>query len=206
MERKKENILGKGILIILLIILAILIGCYVRSFVLLQNYDKTIKEYSNRNYYYAKAIDYKGDYLNISKTNQKGNEKTVTMILIEENNTQKMIETINSEGHKIIIEKNGIKAIEEEKEGTETMGLSSIVDVLEKQETNNLMVAFSIRNIKTEQCNGKSCYKITLNKGKMVWLEKESYIPVRVIEPMGNNEKNTTRVTDYEFNYENPDE
>lgn len=202
-NESKKNII-KGIIAFFVIVCIVIIGFIIRNISLLNNYDKMIKQYANSNHYHTKVVENKGEFLTISESYAKEGRKVSSIIHIAENDTKKVTYYYGFKEPKIITEYNGEKVLEEKNDQNSSIGVSGMIDVFEKQDKNNFTIALSIRKVQTEECNGKVCYKIDFGKGKMIWLEKETYRPVRKIDATqtGNNSSNHTNVTDYQFEYD----
>lgn len=211
MEKKKMK-LWKKILIIILIILLFFIIITARKMVIMNNLENKSKQYTNLDNYQVTKFNYQGDNLQIFKTYKKGDKSLSIIKLLNENGTRSLTSYIDGNINHLYLDVQEAKiAI------LEGNGVPSPMQIYDSLYTENLwqkilMATFS--NIKSEECNGKNCYKIELafspnylyseNEKVTVFFDKETGLTVRKTDgTLEKNGKKTNIIADYYYEFNN---
>ena len=158
------------------IIILIFITCFIiltlRKFYILNTYAVVMGEYGKKNNYKVTMqsnegvnnVTYYKDGISVLILNPNQNRQMYCY-----NDGNESILRIDSDGNKVAIiseptQMNGAKVISAFGEGMTAW--------------QNFLLSFTTM-ITEEECNGKDCYKVTLN-GMKVWIDKETYLTARV--------------------------
>lgn len=201
---------SKKILIVLLIILFIFLIFMARKIIIIKNLQNKISEFTELQNYYIKAYSYKGDSLHIAET-YKSNENSVTNVInITENNITKL-NRFNYNGKiNTYIEKNNSNKVAILDTDTVPSDLR-INNMLQTQNTMQLIKLALFSSIESEECNGKQCYKIdrafgfqSENEKTVIYIDKETGLIVRIFNGTKATEDGHTinLITDYAYNFD----
>lgn len=205
MDKKKIKF-GKIILIVMLILLVIFLIVTARKIIIIKTLQNKVKPYMQSDNYYAMKSDYYGNSIQIYQTYKKGNTSLSTVKSLSENGTKSLISYINDEINHIYMEVPGDKiAI---LKGNGIPG-SLQIEGLASQNLGQFMIMSVFSNVKSEECNGKQCYKIevaySLTSPKMtIYFDKDTGLKVRDFNgTSGENENKINIVSDYRYEFNN---
>lgn len=215
MEKKKIR-LGKKILIVILVILAIFIVLQLRKVIIINSLQSKAKNYMEIDNYKAVVHQYQGDNMQ-TYTTYKSNGKSLSILkaystedirtLINYKDKEIAHTFIEAGGEKVVILKgNNIPAPIEISNGLNTENLWQFI------------IATIFSKIESEECNGKQCYKIEVSYSPnilyddgtdvaTIYLDKETGLKVREINGTIKMDENKINIiTDYEYEFNNVDD
>lgn len=211
MERKQVKNLGKGMIIAILIVLAILIFIVARRVIIIKNLQEKISHYTNLTNYYEKVCQYQGDNLSVVFETYMKDGKYVT--IMEAKNGEKDKRIINySDGQTI---NTYIENGEEKYAWLNSNGLPSPATVSNWLYTENIfqcILGAMQASIKEVEYNGRECYKIDnfhstssmyIDGNLSVYIDKETGLPLKVINGTATIDGKTYDLINeyiYEFN------
>lgn len=220
MENKKIK-WWKKILIIILIILLIFIISILRKTIILSNIDNKVSNLENSNnniYAEISSEDYK-----LKKYIKNDVEKLVIERTDENGEFSKIIQYTYPDQRKVYTEKEGIKEMNIYNEVASVRGshiensgvASSYTSIINFAYNSNIfekIVDSIVTNIKSVEIEGKKCYELTSkynsnfiyseNTEEMKsYIEKDSGVPIKLIEIINNNGENIEKVTTYKYQF-----
>ena len=159
---KKDRKMGKKILIIILIFVALFIILTARKMIIIRNLQSNVKKYINVDNYYARVYEYQGSSLNINETYKKGEISLSTFKhLNEEKSKSKLINYKKGELSNLYIDTLNEKIVMINSNGVP--GEIEILDYLYTENIWQFLVRSIKSSIKAEEINGKECYKINVS-------------------------------------------
>lgn len=209
MEKKKTK-MWKKILIIILILVVLLIILTARKMIIIRSLQSKMKKYENVDNYYATIYEYQGTNLQINTTYKKDNTSLSTVKSLSEGSNRTLIAYTDDEVSHIYIEVPGSKlAI---LDGNGVPGPIQIQNELETQNLWQFIVRSIKSSIKTEECNGKECYKIEVScfdlfcfdkhDNVVCYFDKDTGLKVRELNgTVGDGEDKINIVSDYHYKF-----
>ena len=207
MEKKKMK-LWKKILIAIVIVLVIFVLITARKVIIIKGLQDRIEKYSNINNYYIKFVSTQGQ----ETENYVKGEKYITTLTVtsSEGKVSKLTNYCNGEKINTYIEGG-----EEKVAILDSEGLPTSAGIISWVRTDNIvqLISMSITShIKTENCNGKECYKISnfysnnllYSEGKNeVYIEKETGLTIKAINGTAVDENGNEQeiISEYEYKF-----
>ena len=185
--------------IIILVILAIFIGITIRKFYLINTYILAMAEYAKSNNYY---IEITND--NVRKIQQyyKDGKSVAIMTPTDtrmlytyyDSKTKESIIRFDSDGDKV-----ALVSVTDNK----PVPTVQIVQIYGNEMTTwQKLLTAALSRVRTEEYNGKECYKIE-TQGMKVWIDKETYLTVGLTSGYMKNSDGTEEpmITNYEYEF-----
>lgn len=210
MEKKKMKV-WKKFLIIILIIVALFVIITVRKMIIIKNLQSKMEKYDSVDNYYARIYQYQGTNLQINTTYKKNNTSLSKVKSLSENSNRSLIAYNDDNVSHIYFDVPGSKiAI---LDGNGIPGPIQIQNELETQNLWQLMVRAIKSSIKTEECNGKECYKIQVgcfdilcfdkHENTVVYFDKDTGLKAREFNgSVGDGENKINTVSDYYYEFD----
>lgn len=223
MEKKKTKV-WKIILIILIILLVILAMIITRKVFILSELDKKVSDYENNyNNIYIKTIYDYTDYTSESERFIKDDiDKLVTKRTDLEGNTKEMIQFIYPNERKLFTQSgnNKVLTVFEEKaptrgshiENNSSSSYSVIRNFAYSMNLSEKILNSFVTKIKSVKVDGKECYELSSSNNSnflysqnvseiIVYVEKNSGLPVKAIEIINENGIKSENITNFEFEF-----
>lgn len=182
MEKKKNKIWKKILIIVILIVIAFAI-CVTRKFIIISKLGNESKEFSNKSNYLATIQSLQSGTVSIMKSyNKDGNYLSTLKIYGKEFEYDRGITVYQKNNEQIGIiqnDKEKIAIIDGDVLGG-SVGVSNALSILDDNIMSKIQVAIMSRITTDNNCNGKNCYLVELNGWKM-WIDKETGLVVREI-------------------------
>ena len=216
MEKKKMK-LWKKLLIIFLVILLFFIIITTRKMIIINDLQNKAQKYIDSNNYFATIYQYQGNNLQIYTTYKKLDKSLSTIKSLSESGTRTLIsyadENVNHMYFDVLESKIAIL------DGNGVPGSIQIDNALYTENLWQFALRAIFSDIKSEECNGKQCYKIEValvpvvfspdylyseNAKTTIYFDKETGLKVR--EFNGTAEKNEEKiniVSDYHYEFDN---
>lgn len=177
MEKKKIK-LWKKILFLILILIAIYAVFVLRRYIIITNLINKSKNYVNKTNYVTESCSLANDTVTLTKSYNIDGDLLAVHRVYSNNTPDVRSLTIYKKGD----EKLGIIQSGEDKVLLETVevavGFSTINEFDDIKF--KLPMAFTSK-IKTQECNGKECYLIEIEKDYKIYVEKETGIILRTM-------------------------
>lgn len=210
MENKKMK-LWKIILITILIFVALFIIIIARKMIIIKNLQFKIEKYIDKDNYYATIHQYQGNNLQIYTSYKKGNKSLSTVKSLNEDGTKTLINYTDDKISHLYFDVPGSKiAI---LDGNGVPGTVQIAEGLDTENVWQFIVRAIKSSIKTEECNGKECYKIQIgcfdlmcfnnHNNDVCYFDKETGLKVREFNgTVGDGENKINIVSDYHYEFD----
>lgn len=198
-EPKKKNIWLGVITSIIIVAVAIYIAMVIHSFFILNTYGAAMQAYAQSNNYLIKregngtnSTSYYKDGTTVTYLKQSSNVNR-QMIAYQNPITKEKIIRIDSDGNKVAIISKTEDVLVPVGEISNAFGVMN--------EKDNFILSLMTR-VNTEECNGKECYKISL-QGMTVWIDKQTYLVVRISNGKVISGDGTEQdlITNYEYEF-----
>ena len=225
MEKKKMKI-WKKILIIMLILFCILVVFMSRRFIILADIDKKVTECENenKNIYIKTSYNFENykseiqrfikddvDKMVMEKTDKDG--EIVKMMQITYPTQRKMFtESKDSKVMYVYEEEAAVRGAHLEMNDDVTMSYTTILNFGYSMSISERIILAMITSIKTVNMDGKECYELSnVNNSNMLmdtgyvkmkaYVEKETGLPVKVIQETKENGEIKQDITTYEYSF-----
>lgn len=197
----KRKILITILLIAIIAILAFL-AFTIREMITLKNLNKKVAQYVNNNEHYEKIINDSGNTTTITEYYCKGNNAVLFLntTLKDTEETRKL--TNYFKGDKV---NSYIESGEDKIALLNTNGVPSKVMIRQVDAGNNLWELFLMAlatSIRSEECNGKDCYVLSLGENSKTYIDKETGLTLKAIEGTVVDENGNESVQTMEYYYE----
>ena len=197
----KRKILITILLIAIIAILAFL-AFMIREMITLKNLNKKVAQYVNNNEHYEKIINDSGNTTTITEYYCKGNNAVLFLntTLKDTGETRKL--TNYFKGDKV---NSYIESGEDKIALLNTNGVPSKVMIRQVDAGNNLWELFLISlatSIRSEECNGKDCYVLSLGENSKTYIDKETGLTLKAIEGTVVDENGNESVQTMQYHYE----
>lgn len=182
--------------IILVILLTIFVILSLRKFYILNTYAVAMEEYSKKDNY------------TLSIDNNQGTKNTVyykdgkTVYVLKPTETRQMYNYQDGNESILKIDSDGNKVAIISKYDLLPTAPRIISAFGEKMTVKQNFLLSLITMITEEDCNGKDCYKISV-QGMKVWIDKETYLTVRICNgySVSSDGTKTPLETNYEYEF-----
>lgn len=197
----KKKILITILLIAIIAILAFL-AFTIREMITLKNLNKKVAQYVNNNEHYEKIINNSGNVTTITEYYCKGNNAVLFLntTLKATGETRKL--TNYFKGDKV---NSYIESGEDKIALLNTNGVPNKVMIRQVDAGNNLWELFLMAlatSIRSEECNGKDCYVLSLGENSKTYIDKETGLTLKAIEGTVVDENGNESVQTMEYYYE----
>ena len=197
----KRKILITILLIAIIAILAFL-AFTIREMITLKNLNKKVAQSVNNNEHYEKIINNSGNTTTITEYYCKGNNAVLFLntTLNSTGETRKL--TNYFKGDKV---NSYIESGEDKIALLNTNGIPSKVMIRQVDSGNNLWELFLISlatSIRSEECNGKDCYVLSLGENSKTYIDKETGLTLKAIEGTVVDENGNESVQTMQYHYE----
>ena len=197
----KRKILITILLIAIISILAFL-AFTIREMITLKNLNKKVAQYVNNNEHYEKIINDSGNTTTITEYYCKGNNAVLFLntTLKATGETRKL--TNYFKGDKV---NSYIESGEDKIALLNTNGVPSKVMIRQVDAGNNLWELFLMSlatSIRSEECNGKDCYVLSLGENSKTYIDKETGLTLKAIEGTVVDENGNESVQTMQYHYE----
>ncbi len=210
MEKKKMKI-WKKILIIISILVVIFIIITARKMIIIKNLQSNIEKYRNAENYYATIYQYQGNNLQIYTSYKKGNKSLSTVKSLNEDGTRTLINYTDDKISHLYFDVPGSKVAI--LDGNGVPGAVQIAEGLYTENVWQFIVRAIKSSIKTEECNGKECYRIQIgcfdlmcfnnHNNDVCYFDKETGLKVREFNgTVGDGENKINIVSDYHYEFD----
>ncbi len=199
-EKKQHNVL-RVIGIIIFVLIAIFIGNTLRKFYILNTYAVAVKTYQTKDNFYVLERQWAGDTPVVMHVYRKEAE---TLFQIEIKEEKVLEEYYNCNTKERIIKYNNEKEKTAKISQSDT-GYGVMTNISNRLSEGTIGENFlmAIRYaITDEKCNGKQCYKITLDENCSVWIDKETGLTVKIKNGFHRNENGVEKDSNIEYFYE----
>ena len=210
MEKKKKPIWQKQIIIIsILVVIFIIITA--RKMIIIKNLQSNIEKYRNAENYYATIYQYQGNNLQIYTSYKKGNKSLSTVKSLNEDGTRTLINYTDDKISHLYFDVPGSKVAI--LDGNGVPGAVQIAEGLYTENVWQFIVRAIKSSIKTEECNGKECYRIQIgcfdlmcfnnHNNDVCYFDKETGLKVREFNgTVGDGENKINIVSDYHYEFD----
>ena len=213
MEKKKIKII-KIVLIIVGIILLVFLVRTTRNMIILKKIDNAVSKYQNANNVHITSYTYYGDGLNIKESYQKDDKYIVKVNVDSKNHKRMVINYCDGKNINSYIESDGDKVAILSSNGKISVQPETFENYSENSRLLDLLLMSCRISIKSEVCNGKECYKLSLSNmvasdnedlskiESSIYFDKETGLIVREMDGTsgeGKDEFNTVKDMKYEF-------
>ena len=197
----KRRILITILLIAIIAILAFL-AFTIREMITLKNLNKKVAQFVNNNEHYEKIINDSGDTTTIAEYYCEGDNAVLFLntTVKATGKTKKLTNYYKGEKANSYIESG-----EDKIALLNTNGLPSKVMIRQVDAGNNLWELFLMSlatSIKSEECNGKDCYVLSLGENSKAYIDKETGLTLKAIEGVVVDENGNEIVQTMEYHYE----
>lgn len=197
----KRKILITILLIAIIAILAFL-AFTIREMITLKNLNKKVAQYVNNNEHYEKIINDSGNTTTITEYYCKGNNAVLFLntTLKATGETRKL--TNYFKGDKV---NSYIESGEDKIALLNTNVVPSKVMIRQVDAGNNLWELFLMSlatSIRSEECNGKDCYVLSLGENSKTYIDKETGLTLKAVEGTVVDENGNESVQTMEYHYE----
>jgi len=197
----KRKILITILLIAIIAILAFL-AFTIREMITLKNLNKKVAQSVNNNEHYEKIINNSGNTTTITEYYCKGNNAVLFLntTLKATGETRKL--TNYFKGDKV---NSYIESGEDKIALLNTNGVPSKVMIRQVDAGNNLWELFLMSlatSIRSEECNGKDCYVLSLGENSKTYIDKETGLTLKAIEGTVVDENGNESVQTMQYHYE----
>jgi len=197
----KRKILITILLIAIIAILAFL-AFMIREMITLKNLNKKVAQSVNNNEHYEKIINNSGNTTTITEYYCKG-DNAVLFLNTTLNSTGETRKLTNYfKGDKV---NSYIESGEDKIALLNTNGIPSKVMIRQVDSGNNLWELFLISlatSIRSEECNGKDCYVLSLGENSKTYIDKETGLTLKAIEGTVVDENGNESVQTMQYHYE----
>ena len=197
----KRKILITILLIAIISILAFL-AFTIREMITLKNLNKKVAQYVNNNEHYEKIINDSGNTTTITEYYCKG-DNAVLFLNTTLNSTGETRKLTNYfKGDKV---NSYIESGEDKIALLNTNGIPSKVMIRQVDAGNNLWELFLMSlatSIRSEECNGKDCYVLSLGENSKTYIDKETGLTLKAIEGTVVDENGNESVQTMQYHYE----
>jgi len=197
----KRKILITILLIAIIAILAFL-AFMIREMITLKNLNKKVAQYVNNNEHYEKIINDSGNTTTITEYYCKG-DNAVLFLNTTLNSTGETRKLTNYfKGDKV---NSYIESGEDKIALLNTNGVPSKVMIRQVDAGNNLWELFLMAlatSIRSEECNGKDCYVLSLGENSKTYIDKETGLTLKAIEGTVVDENGNESVQTMQYHYE----
>ena len=197
----KRKILITILLIAIISILAFL-AFTIREMITLKNLNIKVAQFVNNNEHYEKIINDSGNTTTITEYYCKGDNAVLFLntTLKDTGETRKL--TNYFKGDKV---NSYIESGEDKIALLNTNGIPSKVMIRQVDAGNNLWELFLISlatSIRSEECNGKDCYVLSLGENSKTYIDKETGLTLKAIEGTVVDENGNESVQTMQYHYE----
>jgi len=197
----KRKILITILLIAIISILAFL-AFTIREMITLKNLNIKVAQFVNNNEHYEKIINDSGNTTTITEYYCKGNNAVLFLntTLKATGETRKL--TNYFKGDKV---NSYIESGEDKIALLNTNGVPSKVMIRQVDAGNNLWELFLMSlatSIRSEECNGKDCYVLSLGENSKTYIDKETGLTLKAIEGTVVDENGNESVQTMQYHYE----
>ena len=197
----KRKILITILLIAIISILAFL-AFTIREMITLKNLNIKVAQFVNNNEHYEKIINDSGNTTTITEYYCKGDNAVLFLntTLKATGETRKL--TNYFKGDKV---NSYIESGEDKIALLNTNGIPSKVMIRQVDSGNNLWELFLISlatSIRSEECNGKDCYVLSLGENSKTYIDKETGLILKAVEGTVVDENGNESVQTMEYHYE----
>ena len=197
----KRKILITILLIAIIAILAFL-AFTIREMITLKNLNKKVAQSVNNNEHYEKIINNSGNTTTITEYYCKGDNAVLFLntTLKATGETRKL--TNYFKGDKV---NSYIESGEDKIALLNTNGVPSKVMIRQVDAGNNLWELFLMSlatSIRSEECNGKDCYVLSLGENSKTYIDKETGLTLKAIEGTVVDENGNESVQTMQYHYE----
>ena len=197
----KRKILITILLIAIISILAFL-AFTIREMITLKNLNIKVAQFVNNNEHYEKIINDSGNTTTITEYYCKG-DNAVLFLNTTLNSTGETRKLTNYfKGDKV---NSYIESGEDKIALLNTNGVPSKVMIRQVDSGNNLWELFLISlatSIRSEECNGKDCYVLSLGENSKTYIDKETGLTLKAIEGTVVDENGNESVQTMQYHYE----
>jgi len=197
----KRKILITILLIAIISILAFL-AFTIREMITLKNLNIKVAQFVNNNEHYEKIINNSGNTTTITEYYCKG-DNAVLFLNTTLNSTGETRKLTNYfKGDKV---NSYIESGEDKIALLNTNGIPSKVMIRQVDSGNNLWELFLISlatSIRSEECNGKDCYVLSLGENSKTYIDKETGLTLKAIEGTVVDENGNESVQTMQYHYE----
>jgi len=197
----KRKILITILLIAIISILAFL-AFTIREMITLKNLNIKVAQFVNNNEHYEKIINDSGNTTTITEYYCKG-DNAVLFLNTTLNSTGETRKLTNYfKGDKV---NSYIESGEDKIALLNTNGIPSKVMIRQVDSGNNLWELFLISlatSIRSEECNGKDCYVLSLGENSKTYIDKETGLTLKAIEGTVVDENGNESVQTMQYHYE----
>lgn len=210
MEKKEMKIWRKILIIILIIVVLFIIGT-ARKMIIIRRLQSKMEKYESADNYCVTIYEYQGTNLQINTTYKKNTKSLSKVKSLSENSNRTLVSYNDDKVSHVYFDVPGSKlAI------LDGNGLPGPIQIQNELETQNLW-QFIVRaiksSIKTEQCNGKECYKIQVgcfdilcfdnHENDVCYFDKDTGLKVREFNgTVGDGENKINVVLDYQYEFD----
>ena len=197
----KRKILITILLIAIISILAFL-AFTIREMITLKNLNIKVAQFVNNNEHYEKIINDSGNTTTITEYYCKGDNAVLFLntTLKATGETRKL--TNYFKGDKV---NSYIESGEDKIALLNTNGIPSKVMIRQVDSGNNLWELFLMSlatSIRSEECNGKDCYVLSLGENSKTYIDKETGLTLKAIEGTVVDENGNESVQTMQYHYE----
>jgi len=197
----KRKILITILLIAIISILAFL-AFTIREMITLKNLNIKVAQFVNNNEHYEKIINDSGNTTTITEYYCKG-DNAVLFLNTTLNSTGETRKLTNYfKGDKV---NSYIESGEDKIALLNTNGIPSKVMIRQVDAGNNLWELFLMSlatSIRSEECNGKDCYVLSLGENSKTYIDKETGLTLKAIEGTVVDENGNESVQTMQYHYE----
>jgi len=197
----KRKILITILLIAIISILAFL-AFTIREMITLKNLNIKVAQFVNNNEHYEKIINDSGNTTTITEYYCKG-DNAVLFLNTTLNSTGETRKLTNYfKGDKV---NSYIESGEDKIALLNTNGIPSKVMIRQVDSGNNLWELFLMSlatSIRSEECNGKDCYVLSLGENSKTYIDKETGLTLKAIEGTVVDENGNESVQTMQYHYE----
>ena len=197
----KRKILITILLIAIISILAFL-AFTIREMITLKNLNIKVAQFVNNNEHYEKIINDSGNTTTITEYYCKG-DNAVLFLNTTLNSTGETRKLTNYfKGDKV---NSYIESGEDKIALLNTNGVPSKVMIRQVDAGNNLWELFLMSlatSIRSEECNGKDCYVLSLGENSKTYIDKETGLTLKAIEGTVVDENGNESVQTMQYHYE----
>ena len=222
--KKKKMKLWKKVLIILLILLLIFIISITRKAIILANLDKKVTDYenNNNNIYVKTTLDFSNYKAEMERFIKDDVDKLVSERTDIDGRKIKIMQITYPNERKIYteVDNNKVLNIFEEPAGVrgshiENNGSYSYTAIMNFAYSTNLYERIYnslVTKIKSIEMDGKECYELSSlystnliyggnTTNLLVYVEKDTGLPVKMIEEVNENNEIVKNITTYEYSF-----
>lgn len=223
-KEKREMKLWKKILIVIVIILIIFVGITLRKLIILNDIDNKVSKLENNNdNIYIEVIVNNGTHISKLTRFIKDNiDKVIVENIDNKGEKTTTIQITYPNQRKVFTEKDGMKvmSVYDETapkrgahiENTTSSSYSSIVNFAYNNSIPEKILDSVLTNIKDMKMDEKQCYELSSlynsnfmyseNKKEIkAYIEKDTGLPIKLIEVVNENGKNVENVTTYKYQF-----